>query len=89
MPEGVQFASDKSFSNSDVDLDDLVDNADRCECHVPSLNGRFERDVNAGTVIGRLSEKVGGLPTTWYRVAQAKYGGVVIMHPIPKPAVPR
>ncbi|WP_344007762.1 hypothetical protein [Streptomyces thermocarboxydovorans] len=30
-----------------------------------------------------------GLPTTWYRVVQDKYGGVITMHPIPKPVVPR
>jgi hypothetical protein len=89
MPGGRQVTSDKSVFNSDVDLDDLVDNANRCKCHGPNVNGNFERDVNAGTVIGRLSDDAGGLPTTWYRVVQDKYGGVITMHPIPKPAVPR
>jgi hypothetical protein len=89
MPGGRQVTSDKSVFNSDVDLDDLVDNANRCKCHGPNANGNFERDVNAGTVIGRLSDDAGGLPTTWYRVVQDKYGGVITMHPIPKSAVPR
>jgi hypothetical protein len=89
MPGGRQVTSDKSVFNSDVDLDDLVDNANRCKCHGPNANGNFERDVDAGTVIGRLSENADGLPTTWYRVVQDKYGGVITMHPIPKPAVPR
>ncbi|WP_030194093.1 hypothetical protein [Streptomyces sp. NRRL S-87] len=89
MPGGDLVTSDKSVFNADVDLDDLVESANRCACHGPNGNGNFERDMNAERVIGRLSDEAGGLPTTWYRVVQDRWGGVITMHPIPKPAVAR
>ncbi|MBB5933123.1 RHS repeat domain-containing protein [Streptomyces zagrosensis] len=86
MPGGASATSDKSIFRSDEDLDDLVETAGKVEPRGPNENGFYERDVDAKRDIGNLSPDVGGLPTTWYRVVQDKWGGVITMHPISKPA---
>jgi hypothetical protein len=85
MPGGANVTPDKSVFNADVDLDDLVERGNACACQGPNDRGFYERDVNHGSPVGRLSEEAGGLPTSWYRVVQDKYGGVITMHPIPAP----
>lgn len=86
MPGGANVTPSKSVFNSNVDLDDLVARGNNCACQGPNSNGFFERNVNAGSPIGRLSEEAGGLPTSWYKVVQDKYGGVRSMFPIAPPA---
>ncbi|WP_322749074.1 MULTISPECIES: hypothetical protein, partial [unclassified Frankia] len=85
MPGGAEVRSDKSVFNPDVNLDDLVTASERWGSRGPNASGFYERDVDAGEVIGRLSDDSGGLLTTWYRVVQDKWGSVRTMHPIPKP----
>ncbi len=85
MPGGANVTPDKSVFDEGVDLDDHVERSNSCACRGPNASGFYERDVDAGRVIGRLSEDTGGSPTTWYRVVQDKYGGVIAMHPIPRP----
>lgn len=82
---GSQVTRDKSVFNQDVDLDALVDSANKCSCRGPNANGNYERLIDAGKVIGNVSEDAGGLPTTWYMLVQDKYGGIMSMYPIPKP----
>ncbi len=85
MPGGANVTPDKSLFSPGTNLDQLVERANACACRGPNAAGFFERDVDSGTIIGNLSERSGGLPTTWYRVVQDQYGGVISMHPIPAP----
>ncbi|MEU5104053.1 MULTISPECIES: putative T7SS-secreted protein [unclassified Streptomyces] len=85
MPGGKYAESDKSVFKEDIDLDELVEASSSVKARGPNESGFYERDVDAGRDIGNVSQDVGGLPTTWYRVVQDKYGGVITMHPIPKP----
>jgi RHS repeat-associated protein len=82
MPGGSEATSDKSTFNPDVDLDDLVDQANDVTPVGPNPQGNWERDVDAGRVIGNQSPDMGGLPTSRYRVVQDDYGGVITMHPL-------
>ncbi|MER7790223.1 putative T7SS-secreted protein [Streptomyces sp. NPDC097640] len=85
MPGGNLAKSDKSVFKEDIDLDELVEASSSVKARGPNESGFYERDVDAGRDIGNVSQDAGGLPTTWYRVVQDKYGGVITMHPIPKP----
>jgi hypothetical protein len=85
MPGGANVTRDKGVFNRNVDLDDLVARGNNCACQGPNASGFYERNVNYGSPIGRLSEDAGGLPTSWYKVVQDKYGGVITMHPIAPP----
>ncbi|MBB2934390.1 hypothetical protein FHX82_001410 [Amycolatopsis bartoniae] len=88
MPGGSLVTSDKSVFDAGVDLDALVDKANACPCRGPNANGNFERLVDNGSPVGRLSQDAGGLPTNWYMLVQDKYGGIMSMYPIPKPVLP-
>jgi hypothetical protein len=82
---GAKVTSDKSTFDQDIDLDDLVEKANKCDCHGPNPDGNYERNMNAEKIIGNLSEDAGGATTSWYKVVQDKYGGIITMFPIPKP----
>jgi hypothetical protein len=85
LPGGANVTRDKSVFNAGVDLDDLVARGNNCACQGPNASGFYERNVNHGSPVGRLSEDAGGLPTSWYKVVQDKYGGVITMYPIAPP----
>ena len=82
MPGGSEATSDKSTFLPDVDLDDLVDQANNVPPRGPNANGNWERDVDADGIIGHQSPDAGGLPSSRYRVVQDYYGGVITMHPL-------
>ncbi|CAM3936885.1 hypothetical protein KIPE111705_32415 [Kibdelosporangium persicum] len=82
---GENYTPDKSTFDDRVDLDALAEAANECECRGPNADGHFERDVDAGRIIGNLSVERGGMPTTWYKVVQDRFGSVRTMYPIAKP----
>jgi hypothetical protein len=82
---GSKIDETKGVFDSGVDLDALVEKANKCDCRGPNDNNNFERIVDAGRPVGNVSESIGGLPTTWYMMVQDKYGGIMTMYPIPKP----
>ncbi|MFB9301305.1 hypothetical protein ACFFUZ_22025, partial [Kibdelosporangium philippinense] len=82
---GKNYTPDKSTFDPNVNLDELVEAANDCDCRGPNADGHFERDVDAGQIIGNISVKHGGTPTTWYKVVQDKFGSVRTMYPIPAP----
>nr|WP_236700682.1 hypothetical protein [Allosalinactinospora lopnorensis] len=79
---GSKVTPDKSVFSGDEDLDALVDEANKVQPRGPNAQGNYERDVDAGRVIGRKSQDEGGGSTTRYRVVQDKYGAVITMHPL-------
>ncbi|PSK96775.1 intein [Murinocardiopsis flavida] len=79
---GKNVTPDKSVFGKDQDLDDLVEKANKVEAKGPNKDGNYERDVDAGRIIGRKSQESGGASTTRYRVVQDKYGAVITMHPL-------
>jgi hypothetical protein len=82
FPGGELVDASKSIFNAEEDPYALADAAANAEPVGPNARSFFERDVNAGRIIGNLSQNAGGLPTTWYRVVQGFWGDVRSMHPI-------
>jgi hypothetical protein len=88
LPSGARIAGlfhEKSIFNADEDPYDLAEDSSSSEPVGPNGQGNYESDVDAGRIIGNLSEKAGVTPTTWYRVVQDYWGEVITMHPIPAP----
>ncbi|MDT7725946.1 MAG: hypothetical protein QOI21_2522 [Actinomycetota bacterium] len=40
--------------------------ADKCDLQGPNPDGNYERNVNAGRIVGGLSKDAGAATTTWY-----------------------
>lgn len=89
MPGGEEVTSDKSIFNHDVDLDQLVEESAKHPAVGPNKSGNYERLVDAGRPIGKLSKNYHNeMPTNWYTVVQDKWGGVITMYPDKDPRFP-
>ncbi|MEU4317651.1 hypothetical protein AB0F85_04550 [Nocardia fluminea] len=72
-----------TWPDADVDLDELAEAAENVVARGPNDDGNYERDVDAGRVIGSVAEQIGGAVTTRYKVVTDRFGGVITMYPIP------
>ncbi|GHF35536.1 hypothetical protein GCM10018772_71110 [Streptomyces fumanus] len=75
----------KGVFDANVDLDELVYMSESVKPIGPNASGHYERIVNAGRLIGRTSEQTGQKPTSWFLLAQDKWGSVRTMYPVEKP----
>ncbi|MFE6160615.1 ricin-type beta-trefoil lectin domain protein [Streptomyces sp. NPDC056486] len=82
---GADIVPSKGVFDADTDLDDLVEKSYRSKAVGPNGKGFYERNVNAGTLIGVTSQVTGSQPTSWFKLVQDKYGSVRSMYPITKP----
>lgn len=76
-------ASKGTWPDADVDLDELAEAAENVVARGPNDDGNYERDVDAGRVIGSVAEQIGGAVTTRYKVVTDRFGGVITMYPMP------
>ncbi|GAA0387524.1 RICIN domain-containing protein [Streptomyces luteireticuli] len=83
---GAKIDPYRGVFDASVDLDELVDMAGTVKAVGPNPSGHYERYVNVGRLIGVTSEKTGSKPTSWFLLAQDKWGSVRTMYPIEKPA---
>lgn len=65
------------------DLDELAEAAENSLARGPNHDGNFEREVDAGKVIGSVSEQLGGHATSRYKIITDRFGGIITMYPIP------
>ncbi|MGW5318551.1 hypothetical protein [Nocardia thailandica] len=72
-----------TWPDANVDLDELAEAAENVVARGPNGDGNYERDVDAGRVIGSVAEQIGGAATTRYKVVTDRFGGVITMYPIP------
>ncbi|WP_433622365.1 hypothetical protein [Nocardia sp. CA-120079] len=64
-------------------LDELAEAAENSPARGPNDDGNFEREVDAGKVIGSVSEQLGGHATSRYKIITDRFGGIITMYPIP------
>ncbi|MEV6258541.1 hypothetical protein AB0L97_35315 [Nocardia sp. NPDC051911] len=65
------------------ELDELAEAAENSPARGPNHDGNFEREVDAGKVIGSVSEQLGGHATSRYKIITDRFGGIITMYPIP------
>ncbi|MCA2217520.1 polymorphic toxin-type HINT domain-containing protein [Jidongwangia harbinensis] len=80
---GPKVEDSKGVFDDTVDLDDLVDEANKCPCNGPNKDGHYEREAKADKPVGRTSKDSGAQITSCYMVVQDRWGGVRTMYPIP------
>jgi hypothetical protein len=80
---GPKITDKKGVFDDTVDLDDLVDEANKCPCNGPNKDGHYEREAKADEPVGRTSKDSGAEITRCYMVVQDRWGGVRSMYPIP------
>ncbi|MBF6171441.1 hypothetical protein [Nocardia blacklockiae] len=79
---GENVTPGKSTFRKGENLDNLVDGARGVEARGPNDYGNYEREVDAGRVIGKRSPDSGGQPTTRYKVITDRWGTVINMYPV-------
>ncbi|MFF1692026.1 hypothetical protein ACFVXC_00080 [Streptomyces sp. NPDC058257] len=82
---GAKVERDKGVFDAEADLDELVEKSYGSKPVGPNDKGFYERNVNAGTLVGVTSEVTGSQPTSWFKLVQGTYGSVRTMYPISKP----
>ncbi|WP_329405120.1 hypothetical protein OG563_23810 [Nocardia vinacea] len=79
---GENVRTDKSTFRKGEDLEALADAARGVEARGPNDYGNYEREFDAGRVVGNKSQDSGGQPTTRYKVITDRWGTIVNMFPI-------
>ncbi|MBF6327561.1 hypothetical protein [Nocardia transvalensis] len=79
---GENVRSDKSTFGKGEDLEALAREGRTVEARGPNDYGNYEREVDAGRVIGNRSQDSGGQPTTRYKVITDRWGTIINMFPI-------
>lgn len=81
---GGRLATDKKSIFRDVtNLDEMVEAAENVPARGPNASGKYEREFDAGEVIGNVSKEWGaGRETTRYKIATDKYCTVMSIYPI-------
>ncbi|MEU2105272.1 hypothetical protein [Nocardia sp. NPDC019255] len=64
------------------ELDELAEAAENSPARGPNHDGNFGREVDAGKVIGSVSEQLGGHATSRYKITD-RFGGIITIYPIP------
>lgn len=83
MQGGPKINDSKGVFDDTVDLDDLVDEANKCPCNGPNKDGHYEREAKADKPVGRTSKDSGAQITSCYTMVQDRWRGVRTMYPIP------
>ncbi|MGV9678871.1 hypothetical protein ACWDSJ_26620 [Nocardia sp. NPDC003482] len=82
FPGGAELNPTKSTFLEGEDPDALVEASDGITARGPNDDGNYEREVDAGRVVGNLSPRAGGRPTTKYKVITDRWGAVISMFPV-------
>jgi hypothetical protein len=81
FPGGSQVDETKGIFNANEDPYALAEAGAGAPWEGPNENGFYERRVNAGRIVGNISQKSGGWVTTFYRIVQDIWGGIITMYP--------